>query len=130
MQLGLAHRALETEQQAVIEERRMIDAIGIADQCIGKAGEIDEPVPIGVIASEPLHLEPEHKTDACERHFGGETGKARSRDRAGTGKAEILVNDNDSILRPAKLTCLGRKRILTLVDSRLFSTWAALDWRK
>src|SRR6516165_984956 len=122
----------------------MIDAIGIADQCIGEAGEIDEPVPIGVIASEPRHLEPEYKTDTCERHFGGETGKARSRDRAGTGKAEILVNrwgssrrrrrlpairspdryamssksalgsDNDTILRPAKLTCLGRKRILTL----------------
>src|SRR5262245_9492559 len=92
----------------------MIDAIGIAEQCIGEAGEIDEPVPIAVLASEPLHLAPEQKTDACEGHFGCETGEAGRRARGGTGKAEILVNDNDSILRPAKLTCLGRKRILTL----------------
>ena len=85
----------QSEQQTVIEQRRVIDAIGIADQRIGETGEINEPVPIGVIASEPRHLEAEHKTDACERHFGGEAGKARSCHRAKTGRAEVLVNDND-----------------------------------
>jgi hypothetical protein len=34
MQLGLAHGALESEQQAIIEERRMIDAVGVADERI------------------------------------------------------------------------------------------------
>src|SRR5262245_40743130 len=92
----------------------MIDAIGIANERIGKTGEIDETVPIGVIAGEPRDLETEHETDACESHFGGEAGKAGPCDRAGTGKPEILVNDNDSILRPAKFTSLDRKRILPL----------------
>src|SRR5262249_31434027 len=112
MQLGLAHRAFETEQQAVVEERRMIDAVGIADQCVGETRQIDEPVPIGVIAGEPRDLEAEHETDTCERHFRCEPGKARSRNRAGTGKAEILIDDNDSILRPAELTGLVDERIL------------------
>jgi hypothetical protein len=66
----------EAEQQAVVEESRMIDAIGIANERVLETGEIDEPVPVGVIASEPRYLETEHKTDACEGHFGGETGKA------------------------------------------------------
>src|SRR6516225_10684923 len=71
-------------------------------------------VPIGVVASDPRHLEAEHKTDACERHFGGEAGKAGSCDRTGAGKAEILVDDNDPILRPAELPCLAGERILPL----------------
>jgi hypothetical protein len=70
----------------------MIDAIGIANQRVGEAGEIDEPMPIGVVAGKPRYLETEHETDACERHLGGEAGKARSCDRAGTRKAEILVD--------------------------------------
>src|SRR6202011_2921158 len=32
MQLSLAHGALETEQQSIVEHRGMIDAVGIADE--------------------------------------------------------------------------------------------------
>jgi hypothetical protein len=63
VQLGLAHSSFEAKQQAIVEEGGMIDAVGIADQRVGEAGEIDEPVPISVVASEPRHLEAEHETD-------------------------------------------------------------------
>src|SRR5213076_3646364 len=53
MQLGLAHRPLQPEQQTVIEQRRMIDAVGISDQRVGEAGKIDEAMPVGVVAGEP-----------------------------------------------------------------------------
>src|SRR5262249_10871434 len=92
----------------------MINAIGIANERVGQAGEIDEPVPIGVIAGEPRDLEAEHETDACESHFSSKAGKARPCDRAGTGKAEVLVDDNDTILWPPELTSLGGERILPL----------------
>ena len=49
MQLGLAHRPLQPEQQTVVEQRRMIDAVGIPDQRVGKAGKIDEAMPVGVL---------------------------------------------------------------------------------
>jgi len=35
MQLGLAHRTLEAEQEPVIEHCRVVDAVGIADQSVG-----------------------------------------------------------------------------------------------
>jgi hypothetical protein len=35
----------------------VIDAVSVADQRVGEAGEIDETVPVGVVASEPRHLE-------------------------------------------------------------------------
>src|SRR6516165_7826237 len=47
VKLDFAHRALETEQQAIVEERGVIDAVGIANERVGQAGEVDETMPIG-----------------------------------------------------------------------------------
>src|SRR5450631_4006519 len=71
----------------------MIDAVGIADQRVGKSSQIDQAVPFGIIARDPGDFETKHETHAGKRHLGGEAGKARTRHRARTGKAEILVND-------------------------------------
>src|SRR5260370_2624996 len=79
MQLGLAHGALEPEQEAIIEEGWMIDALCIADQRVGEAAEVDEPVPIGVIARQARDLESEHEADVGERDCGGEGGGSPSR---------------------------------------------------
>src|SRR5712691_6285958 len=46
----LAHSALEPEQEPIIEQRRMIDAVGIADQRVGETAQIDEAVPVSVVA--------------------------------------------------------------------------------
>ena len=53
MQLGLAHGAFEPKQETVVEQGWMIDAVGIADQRVGEPGEVDEAVPVGIVASEP-----------------------------------------------------------------------------
>jgi len=43
MQFGFTHRALEPQQEAVVEQGRII----------GKSGQIDQSVPFGIIAREP-----------------------------------------------------------------------------
>ncbi len=50
MQLGFAHSALEPEQEAIVEKGGMIDAVGVADQRISEAAQLDEAMPIGVVA--------------------------------------------------------------------------------
>ena len=66
-----------------------------------------------------------------ECDLSGEAGEARSRNKTGTGKPEVLIDDDDAIIGPAKFMGFGGKCILPIgVDSRLFSTWAALDWRR
>ncbi len=112
VQLGLAHGSLEPEQEPVIEQARMIEAVGIADQRVAETGEIDEAVPVGIVAGEARCLEAEHEADMAERHLGGETGKPRASDRAGTGEPEILVDDDDAIIRPAEVAGLGREGVL------------------
>jgi hypothetical protein len=49
MQLGFAHGALEPEEEAIVEKGGMIDAVGVADQRIGEAAQLDEAMPIGVV---------------------------------------------------------------------------------
>src|SRR5215469_5556490 len=58
VKLGFTHCAFETEQQAIVEERGMINAVGIANERVGQAGKVDETVPIGVIAGEPRASRP------------------------------------------------------------------------
>lgn len=59
-------------------------------------------------------LESEHKADVGERDCGGEAGEARSRDKTGAGKPEVLVDDDDAVVGPAKLAGFGGKRILPI----------------
>ena len=102
MQLGFAHGALEPEQEAIIEEGGMIDAVGVADQGIGEAAQLDEAMPIGVVARQARDLEPQHEADVGERDFGGQPGEARSRDKAGAGESEVLIDDDDAIGGPTE----------------------------
>jgi hypothetical protein len=114
MQLGFAHGALEAEQQAIIEHRRMIDAVGIADERVGETAEIKQAVPIGIVAREAGHFEAEHDADMSERDFCSETGEAAALDDAGAGQAEVFVDHDDLLRRPAEHGCLGDQSILTL----------------
>src|SRR5215475_3142869 len=100
MQLGLAHRSLETEQETIVEQRRVINAVGVADQCICDPGKIDETIPVGIIAGEARHLKTKDQSDPGERDFGAEPSKSRARDIS-RREAEILVNDNNPITGPS-----------------------------
>src|ERR1700720_3898547 len=109
MQLSLAHGALEAEQQSVVEHRGMIDAVGIADESVSEAAEIEQAIPVGVVAGEAGD-----DADMAEGDFGGEPGEAIALDDAGSGKPEVLVDNDDLLRRPAKLNCLGGQGVLAL----------------
>src|SRR5215470_4632228 len=114
VKLGFAHCALETEQQAIIEHRRMIEAICIADERVGETAEIKQAVPICIVAGEAGHFESEHDADMSKRDFCGETGEAGALDDTGAGQAEVFVDHDDPVAWPAKRGCLGDQSILTL----------------
>src|SRR5450755_1566800 len=92
----------------------MIDAVGIANERVGKTAEIEQAIPIGVVASKAGHFETEHDADVSEGYFGGETGEAAAFDDARAGQAEVFVNHDDLLRWPAKRGCLGHQGILAL----------------
>src|ERR1700719_4704334 len=102
----------------------MINAVGISDQRVGQPGEIDEAVPVNVVASETRHLESKNKPDAGERNLSGEARKAGARDPAGARETEALVDDDDALMRPAELAsfvgkCIRFAIVLDLRQTRL-----------
>ena len=112
VEFGFAHGALQAEKQAVVEQARVIDAVGVADQGIGETAEIEETIPVGIVAGEPGDLETEHDADLPEGDLGGEPGEAAARSKSGAGDAEILVDDGDLLACPAELGGAGDQGVL------------------
>jgi len=50
VQLGLAHGALEPEEEPVVELAGVVEAVLVADQRVGERADLQQPVPIGVVA--------------------------------------------------------------------------------
>ena len=88
--------------EKISEHRRMIDAVGIADERIGEAAEIEQAIPVGVVTGEAGDFEPEHDADMAEGHLGGEPGEAIALDDAESGKPKVFVDNDDLLRRPAK----------------------------
>jgi hypothetical protein len=49
-QFELTHRALEPEQQAVIERARVVHPVSVDKQRLGQRAQIDQMMPIPVVA--------------------------------------------------------------------------------
>src|SRR4051794_32053537 len=102
VQLGLAHRALEPEQQPVVVERRVVDAVAVGDQRAGEGADLEQLVPVAAGPGEPRHLEPEHQADVAEPDLGHQALEARPPLGRGAGAAEVVVDDADARPRPAR----------------------------
>ena len=101
VQLGFAHGALEAEQQPVVEVAGIVDAVLVEDQRVAQRGDLQQAVPVGRVARQPRHLEPEHDSGAAH---------ADLRDQAlepvavpvGARLAEIGVDHHHALGRPAE----------------------------
>ena len=65
----------EPEHQPVIEEPGVVEAVGIADQRIRGPAQIQQPVPIGIVAGESRHLQGEHDPHLAPRDLRGQFGE-------------------------------------------------------
>ena len=102
VQLGFTHRALESEDQPVVEQGRVVDAVGIADQGVGHTAQIEEAIPVGVVAREARDLEAQDEADLRQRDVGGEPREADALSDAGAGEAQVFVDDRDLLTMPAE----------------------------
>ena len=70
MQLGLAHRALQPEDEPVVEVTGVIDTVGVGDQRVRQRAQVQQLVPVGVVAGQPAHLDPEDDPDLTQADIG------------------------------------------------------------
>jgi hypothetical protein len=69
VQFRFGHDALQPEDQAIVEKRRMIDAVAIADQRVSHATKIEQAIPVGIIAGQAGDFQAEHDAYAAESDF-------------------------------------------------------------
>src|SRR2546426_3851331 len=50
--LRLRHRPFQSEQQPVVELAGVVDAVLVEDQRLGERADLEQPVPVGVVAGE------------------------------------------------------------------------------
>ena len=102
VQLSFADCALEAEEDAVVERPRMVDTVGVGDQRVGDAGEVQQPVPVGVVARQPGALQGQHDADLAQADLGGQLGEAGAARRRRAACAEVVVDHAHAAARPAQ----------------------------
>jgi len=83
VELGLAHGALEPEQEAVVEVGGVVDPVLVQDQRLEQGADLEQVVPVRVVAREPRDFESEHDAGAPHADLGGELAEALAVRRRG-----------------------------------------------
>ena len=112
VQLGFRHLAFHAQQQPVVDVGQVIDAVIVDDQGVGQAGQLQQAGQIGVGASQPGYLQPEHRSDLAQTHPGDQRLEPVSMGGAATGQPQIGIDDLDVGTRPAQSGCLRGQVVL------------------
>jgi len=70
VELGLAEHSPQAKKQAIVVAARVVDCLGIRDQRADERGEVEQFIPIGIVAREPARLVGEDDPDVTERDVG------------------------------------------------------------
>ena len=107
--LDLREGALQAEEQAIVELGRVVQAVLIADQHRKRRGQLQELIPIQAVASEPRDLQPEHDPHLAQRQQGDQPLVAWPVAALSTREAEIVVDHQAPLRRPAeRLRAVGK----------------------
>lgn len=102
VQFGLAHGALETQQQPVVEVRRIVQAVFVQNQRIGQGADLQETMPVAAVAGQAGDFQSQHDAGAAQAHLGDQLLKTLPIGRRGPGDPLVGINDHDLLGRPAQ----------------------------
>ncbi len=72
----------------------VIEAVAVGDEGIDQSAEIEQVIPVAIIAGELRDLERENDTDMAQPDLGDKPLEAGA-DNATPSDAEIVIDDND-----------------------------------
>lgn len=92
VQLGLAHRPLQPQQQPVVVVHRVVDAIGVGQQRTRQRAQLQQLIPVGARAGQPRHLNAQHQPHMAHSDLGDQPTEPHPAGSAGPGFTEILID--------------------------------------
>jgi hypothetical protein len=110
VQLELAHRSFEAQQEPIIEDARIVDAIWIDHDGAHQATEFDEMMPVSAVTGQAGSLNAKDGANLSRTDFRDQMLEPRAFDLAGPRAPKILVDNLD--LLEAKLASMVGQAIL------------------
>jgi hypothetical protein len=95
MEFCFCHGSFESQQEAIIEQTGMIDAVFVSDQSVGDAAQIEQSIPVGIVSSDSGYFERQDQPHITEGNIGDHRGEAVTLVSPGTGAGEVFINDLD-----------------------------------
>jgi hypothetical protein len=117
VQLCFRDLPFHPEHQAVVEGARVVEAVLVADQGAGHGADLQELVPVGVVAGQPGALQAEHDPGPARRHLGDHLLEPFPAGGRGAGLTLVDVDHGDLVRRPAQGDRLAAQ--VVLADRRL-----------
>lgn len=102
VQLCLAHDPGQTEQQAVMVSAGIVEAFAVGDDNAEERAQIEELMPVAVVAGKPGSVETDGEAGIAQSDFGDRLLEAHPFDRSGSGFAKIFIDDVHAFMRPAE----------------------------
>ncbi len=101
MEFSLAHRALEPQEQSVVEVAGVVEAFLVEDESPGQSADLQQPVPVHRAAGQAGDLQAQHHSHLTHTYGRHQLLEALAV-AIGTGPAQVGVNDHDALQRPAQ----------------------------
>jgi hypothetical protein len=92
VQLELAHSSLEAQQEPIIEDARIVEAIRIDHDGAHQAAEFDEMMPVSAVTGQAGCLNAKHGANLSRADFRNQMLEPRPLHLAGSRAAKILVD--------------------------------------
>src|SRR6266545_3591565 len=104
VEFDLTDRPFEPEQQPVIETARMIETIGIGDERIDEATQVQQVVPITVVAGHARDFGGHDDADVAQSHLSDESIESdASYASTATTYSKVFIDHHDLRSRPAQV---------------------------
>ena len=87
-QLGFTAGALEAEQQPVVEQAGIVDAVRIEDDRVGQPAQLEELVPVAIVAGQARDFATDDRARAAQAYLRDEALKAGAAGGGGGGRAK------------------------------------------
>src|SRR4051794_22785832 len=113
VELCFAHRALEPEEQAVVEIAGVVQTVLVQNERLAQRAQLEQAMPIRRTARQPRNLEPEHDTGVPQANFGDQLLEADPIGSRGSGLTLITIDDDDLLGGPAQSDGSLAQRVLT-----------------
>ena len=94
--------------------RRVIQAVLVPDEATGESVQLEQSLPVGVIARQARDLQSQNDTGVAERDLADQMLKAIAVISVFPEDTQVVVDDVNALVRPPERDCAITQGVLTL----------------